>query len=705
MQATTASATEVLHTDDNDASTTLLSKSVDCGKLDLGRTALMTAERLVEPDNWIGHIPFAFWLMEAHRPNVLVELGTHTGNSYCAFCQAVTRLHLPTSCTAVDSWGGDPQAGFYGEDVYRELSEYHDQRYAPFSGLLRTTFDEAVGQFADGSIDLLHIDGYHTYDAVRHDFETWRSKLSDRAVVLFHDVNERSPEFGAWRAWDELTRTYPSFTFLHNHGLGVLAVGTMQTPPLGILLAADDDDDARQSIRAAFARLGQSLIDRRLLARATAQYTELASGVASLVADRDHHAAESNRLVADRGQVAAHADAVTAHRDELETAVSHLRGECSRLENALRNTSAQLNHARDQYSALSQEFRAQTAQFDDIRRSQTDLKRERRRRKKMQRSLSWRITKPIRLIGSMLGRAIKAARPKRPKPMPAPPAPPQVPRQALPLLLPPYFHDALKYVEPEPFRDLGAGVRPRICCLVHLYYVDLWDEIGALLRNLALIDHQIMINFVESSVTDEVRARVAAEFPDATVLVSPNEGRDVGGILRLAARADLDRFDAVMVLHGKRSATLPPEWGTAWRQVLMQPLIGTATIARLNAALMASDPGCGMIASASCSSTFMGDNRPAVDMLADRLAIPPECRTAPFVAGSMFLLRPELMREMVTCARDLPFASADTTDAASVIDGQLEHGLERIYGALVAARGRRIVWRDTRVSEVDLGLD
>ena len=239
---------------------------------------------------------------------------------------------------------------------------------------------------------------------------------------------------------------------------------------------------------------------------------------------------------------------------------------------------------------------------------------------------------------------------------------------------------------------------------MHLYYIDLWDEIAALLRNLSGLDHQILVNFVELTVSEEVLARAAAEFPDARVLVSPNEGRDVGGILRLAALAELDRFDAVMVLHGKRSATLPPEWGTAWRQVLMQPLIGSSTIARLNAALMAADPDCGMIASASCSSTFMGDNGPAVDMLAEKLGIPPEHRTAPFVAGSMFLIRPELMREMIDGARDLRFASADTAGAASVIDGQLEHALERIYGALTVARGRRVVWRDTRVSEVDLGL-
>ena len=126
---------------------------------------------------WLSHVPFAFWLVDTLRPSSIVELGTHTGVSYFAFCQVVQHLALDTHCHAVDTWLGDEHTGSYGESVYEDVSAYNE-RYATFSTLLRMSFDEASSQFADGSIDLLHLDGCHTYDAVRHDFDLWIPKLS-----------------------------------------------------------------------------------------------------------------------------------------------------------------------------------------------------------------------------------------------------------------------------------------------------------------------------------------------------------------------------------------------------------------------------------------------------------------------------------------------------------------------------------------------
>jgi methyltransferase family protein len=205
---------------------------------------------------WYRHVPFAHWVVGASKPRTLVELGTFTGVSYSAFCEAVMRNVLEARCFAVDTWQGDEHTGRYGEEVYTDLRRFHDERYSAFSELLRCTFDEAVLHFADSSVDLLHIDGLHTYAAVRHDFDAWRPKLSDSAVVLLHDTNVRERDFGVWRLFEELSAQFPSFEFLHGHGLGLLAVGP--SIPSEVLELCSLRSPAKvHAIRQRFALLGE----------------------------------------------------------------------------------------------------------------------------------------------------------------------------------------------------------------------------------------------------------------------------------------------------------------------------------------------------------------------------------------------------------------------------------------------------------------
>ena len=220
-------------------------------------TFLCMPKRLTPYSAWREHIPFAMFLVEILRPSVLVELGTHWGDSYCAFCQAVEDLQLEARCFAVDTWKGDEQTGFYGSEVLDDLRAHHDPLYGGFSTLVQSTFDEAVRYFADGTVDLLHIDGCHSYEAVKHDFQSWLPKLSRRGVVLFHDVNVREREFGVWRLWAELQPLHPHFEFLHGHGLGVLGIGQEQPKRLRELFESSNGDTAR--VRNFFFRLGHRL--------------------------------------------------------------------------------------------------------------------------------------------------------------------------------------------------------------------------------------------------------------------------------------------------------------------------------------------------------------------------------------------------------------------------------------------------------------
>jgi len=173
---------------------------------------------------WAGHKCFGYNLIKNLEPGLVVELGSWKGTSFYSFCQAAKDAKLSTKLVAIDTWQGDTQAGMFGNEVFDQfkllLSKYYPAVNASY---LRKTFNEAVTEFEDHSIDVLHIDGFHTYDAVSNDFNTWKSKVKKTGIILFHDIKVQQDDFGVYKFWAEIKEQYTNcLEFSHSHGLGIL---------------------------------------------------------------------------------------------------------------------------------------------------------------------------------------------------------------------------------------------------------------------------------------------------------------------------------------------------------------------------------------------------------------------------------------------------------------------------------------------------
>jgi hypothetical protein len=186
------------------------------------------------PSSWSKLIPVLFALISAARPRRYVELGVYNGMSFFAACQAAEAFKLDTECIAVDSWLGDEHTGFHSEEVFGNFKSYLENNHRK-QFYIQNYFDPALKCFEDGSIDLLHIDGLHTYDAVRSDFESWLPKMSDTGIIMLHDTNVLERDFGVWRFWEELSCRYPGFNFRHEHGLAIVYVGSAHSPVGAVL--------------------------------------------------------------------------------------------------------------------------------------------------------------------------------------------------------------------------------------------------------------------------------------------------------------------------------------------------------------------------------------------------------------------------------------------------------------------------------------
>lgn len=236
-------------------------------KVDVGALVKELSEIQIDylgESSWYEHGSFMVWLVKNLKPEVFVELGSHYGYSYFAACQSIKSNKLNSAAYAIDTWQGDEHAGFYGHEVFETVSKINQDKYSDFSKLLRMTFDAGLNEFSDNSVDLLHIDGLHTYEAVAHDFDSWKSKLSNNAIVLFHDIHEHRDDFEVNKFWNELKNIYPTFEFFHEHGLGVLKFGTSGTS-VDFLFENQTDDNQQNLLRYIFRSSGLfSSIDAQL---------------------------------------------------------------------------------------------------------------------------------------------------------------------------------------------------------------------------------------------------------------------------------------------------------------------------------------------------------------------------------------------------------------------------------------------------------
>lgn len=181
---------------------------------------------------WSGHLLFGYDLVKNIKPKIIVELGAYRGHSTFSFAQAIKDNKFNTKIYAIDSWEGDKHTGNYGEEIFLAFKNSSKKFYRNIDIVtLKMLFDNATDEFEDNSIDILHIDGLHTYEAVKHDFETWLPKVkSDTGIIMFHDIAEKRKDFGVYRLWDDLKRKYSNIEFRHSHGLGVIFFNKNDNP-------------------------------------------------------------------------------------------------------------------------------------------------------------------------------------------------------------------------------------------------------------------------------------------------------------------------------------------------------------------------------------------------------------------------------------------------------------------------------------------
>lgn len=142
-------------------------------------------------EGWFFHPGLYSRMVQNCRPGgVLVEIGVWKGKSLSYLCVEASRKSPDIGVVGVDTWMGsvehqnDPSVT--GGTLFDEFSR-NISPVASNLSVMRMPSLEAVGNFPDGSLDGVFIDGSHEYEDVRDDISAWKQKVRPGGILAGHD--------------------------------------------------------------------------------------------------------------------------------------------------------------------------------------------------------------------------------------------------------------------------------------------------------------------------------------------------------------------------------------------------------------------------------------------------------------------------------------------------------------------------------------
>ncbi|MFZ4594999.1 MAG: class I SAM-dependent methyltransferase [Verrucomicrobiaceae bacterium] len=171
------------------------------------------------------------WAME-QKPTNILEIGTAKGATLLSWCRVATHKVVSVDLPGGIHGGGYPaiKQGLYQHFVADRpgvsLCCIQDDSQA------EATRQKAEDFLQGDKLDLLFIDGDHTYAGVKRDFELWSPLVRPGGHVLFHDIlpHKDLPDCEVDKLWSELKQRFTWREFVENPEQGWAGIGAVQMP-------------------------------------------------------------------------------------------------------------------------------------------------------------------------------------------------------------------------------------------------------------------------------------------------------------------------------------------------------------------------------------------------------------------------------------------------------------------------------------------
>jgi predicted O-methyltransferase YrrM len=126
-------------------------------------------------------------IVNGEEVETVLEIGTASGGTLYIWARY---LNTVEKIISLDLPGGDFGGGYKEEmkNIYRKFAPSKEMHFVRKDSHKPSTFEE-ISDISD-EIDFLFIDGDHSYQGVKQDYEMYSKLVSDGGLIAFHDIVE-----------------------------------------------------------------------------------------------------------------------------------------------------------------------------------------------------------------------------------------------------------------------------------------------------------------------------------------------------------------------------------------------------------------------------------------------------------------------------------------------------------------------------------
>jgi len=194
--------------------------------------AFTFGQGFLRPAQVRSEIQQALEVIEIDQPKVVVEIGTAGGGNFFLLSRAAhSDGHLVSVDLPLGRWGDGYQA--WKVPIFRRLLvKGQRSHFIRANSHDSATVDEVKRVLQGKPVDVLFIDGDHSYEGVKEDFDRYSKLVRRGGLVFFHDIvhHPAAADCHVDRLWGELRQCYESREFVENVDQGWGGIGLIRTP-------------------------------------------------------------------------------------------------------------------------------------------------------------------------------------------------------------------------------------------------------------------------------------------------------------------------------------------------------------------------------------------------------------------------------------------------------------------------------------------